>query len=408
MRIEHRLLALLVAFTAIAACSGDDASSDPAPVDTRVSDATAPGDSDQGDSDQGGDDDGPVATSGDGGADTNGRSGDPGSAGIENRLRMEDNQLVDADGEPVVLLGSTLYAFPFYLSDGWVDWPVMVESRRNVEHLDQILDRMAEFGFDTIRVPLGTDAWAEHIYALTTEEWLDRIERIVADAAERDIHVMFTWWDALTWGSEWPQRYDESFEFMRAVHERVGDEPNVMIEPMNEPREITWDEWIEATSATVRFWREDLGYDGVLILDTINWSWSFDPDAADELIDLDTDLLGEPNLMFAIHRYANDRTCFCDDELEQWERSVGRHIGDYPIIVTEVGNVNEGFPAQPQWVDQFVDHLVTDGVDRGLNGVLAFTWRWQDENSMTEWDGVNLTAFGSRIIDLMLSGSEAS
>jgi hypothetical protein len=405
MRSERRIAAFVLAVTMVAACAGDDSDSRrPAPTSTSTEDATAPADTGQDDSADNGTNSDEEA----GGTGTNGRSATSDTAGIEARLRVEDNRLVDASGERVVLLGSTLYAFPFYLSDGWIDWPVMVESRRNVEQLDAILDRMAELGFDTIRVPLGTDAWAEHIYALTTEETLDRVERIVADAAERDIHVMFTWWDALVRGSEWPQRYAESFEFMRAVHERVGDEPNVMIEPMNEPRQITWDEWIDATSATVRFWREDLGYDGVLILDTIDWSWSFDPDAADELLALDTELLGQPNLLFAIHRYANERTCFCDDELAQWERSVGRHIEEYPIIVTEVGNVNEGFPPQPQWVDQFVDHLVTDGVESGLNGVLAFTWRWQDENTMTEWDGVQLTSFGSRMIDLMLPGSEPS
>ncbi len=84
----------------------------------------------------------------------------------------------------VLLLGSTLDAFPFYLSDGEVDRSVMVESRRNVEHLDRILDRMVELGFDTVRVPLGTEAWAQDIDALTAEEWLARVERIVSEAAD--------------------------------------------------------------------------------------------------------------------------------------------------------------------------------------------------------------------------------
>ncbi len=400
MGTDRRIAALLVALTMIAAaCSeGDDDSTAPPLAETHADDGTVPS------GDEGRAVDGPGNTAP---SDT-GVATIPMPDDIEAQVRVEGNQLVDNSGERVVLLGSTLYLLPFYLSDGWIDWPVMVESRRNIEQLDAILDRMAELGFDTIRVPLGTEAWTEYIYPLTTEEWLERVERIVAEAAERNIYVMFTWWDALTRGSEWPQRYEESFRFMRAVHERVGDESNVMIEPMNEPRQITWDEWVDATSATVRFWREELGYEGVLVLDTIDWSWSFDPDVADELLDLDAELLGEPNLMFAIHRYANDRTCFCDDELAQWERTVGQHVDDYPIVVTEVGNVNEGFPPQPQWVDQFVEHLVTDGIDSGLNGVLAFTWRWQDENSMTESDSVTLTSFGNRIIDLLMSRSEPS
>ncbi len=403
MRADHRLAALLVAMTMVAACTSDgDNSAETPPAETQSDDRA------DGSRDDGTTSDEETSDEETSDEEANGGDADPDNPEVEARLRVEDQRLVDSSGEQVVLLGSTLYVFPFYLSDGWIDWPVMVESRRNVEQLDEILDRMTEVGFDTIRVPLGTEAWAEPIYSLTSEEWLDRVEWIVAEAAERDIYVMFTWWDALTRGSEWPERYEESFEFMGVVHERVGDEPNVMFEPMNEPREITWDEWIEATSATVRYWREDLGYEGVLVLDTIDWSWSFDPDAADELLELDAELLGQPNLLFAIHRYANDRTCFCDDEPAQWERNVGQYIDEYPIIVTEVGNVNEGFPPQPQWVEQYVDHLVTDGVDSGLNGVLAFTWRWQDQNTMTESDGVTLTPFGNQMIDLMLSGSEPS
>lgn len=318
------------------------------------------------------------------------------------RLRVVDGNLVDADGARAVLRGATLYAFPFYLADGWVDWPVMVESRRVVEHLEAILDRMAEFDLDTIRVPLGTEAWSKHVYSLTSSEWLDRLERIVDEAADRDINVLITWWDSAIWASEWPDRYEESFPFMRRVHERVGSRPNVMFEPMNEPRGIGWDAWEDATSETVRFFREDLGYDGILVLDTIDWSWAFEPERADALMALDAELLGEEsNVAFAIHRYANNEECFCGAEMDEWERTVGRYVGEYPILVTEVGNVNEGLGPHPQWVDEFVTHLVEHDVDQGLDGIIAFLWRWQDENTMTDWDGVQLTPFGRQMLDLL-------
>jgi len=96
MRVEHRFAALLLALTMVGACTSEDA-----------------------------------------------------------LLRVDDDRLVDPSGERVVLQGATLYSFPFYLSDGKVDRSVIVESERNVEHLDRILDRMVELGFDTVRVPLA-------------------------------------------------------------------------------------------------------------------------------------------------------------------------------------------------------------------------------------------------------------
>lgn len=318
------------------------------------------------------------------------------------RLRVEGNLVVDERGERHVMMGATLYAFPFYLTDSWIDETVQIESRRIAEHLDEHLDAMAAAGLNSVRVPLGTPAWQEDLYALTTGEWLDRLEHLVDAAGERGMHVMVTWWDALTYADRWPDEYEASFPFMRAVHERVGDRDHVLIEPMNEPRGITWEQWIDATGATVEFWRDELGYDGILLLDTIDWAWNFDPTAADRLLEIDAAARGEPNLVFAIHRYANENDCFCGDEREEWVRIVGRHVEEYPIMVTELGNMNAGNEPSRRWVNEFSDHLAQVDLPAGLNGVQFFTWRWQDANTMTEPDGQQLTTFGRDVLQRLV------
>jgi hypothetical protein len=59
----------------------------------------------------------------------------------------------------------------------------------------------------------------------------------------------------------------------------------------------------------VSFWRDELGHDGVLLLDTIDYSWNFDPQVAQRLLDHDADPLGgAPAIVFANHRYAR-RDC---------------------------------------------------------------------------------------------------
>ncbi|MCB0994905.1 MAG: cellulase family glycosylhydrolase, partial [Acidimicrobiales bacterium] len=326
--------------------------------------------------------------------------GDAAATGpARDRLHLVGTQLTDADGDRALLYGATLYLLPFYLTDGWLDSTLMVETRRITEQLDSMLDRMAELGMDTIRVPLGTPAWEQWLYPLTKDEWLQRLDLVVRGAEERDMKVVITWWDSLDLGAEWPARHDESFKFMRVVHDRYADDPHVFYEPWNEPWGITWEQWGDATTSTVRFWREELGYRGVLVLDTNEWSWGFDTVQADRVLELDRELLGEANILFAIHRYANDNTCFCGAELQEWENNVGQYVTSYPLVVTELGNSNEGRTPQTQWVDEFASHLVQVHVPEGLNGVLPFLWAWEDLNTMTDYDGVTLTDFGQRVVD---------
>lgn len=327
-------------------------------------------------------------------------AGVPGGGEADERLRVEGALVVDADGERYTFRGATLYVVPFYLSsDGWADGGLSEETRRAAGDIEVVLDRMATAGLNSVRVPLGSAAWESDAYSLTQSEWLDRLERVAQAADERDMQVVLAWWDALSLADQWPERYHESFPMMQAVHERLGRFDNVIVEPMNEPVGVSWEQWHDATAATVRFWREQLGYQGVLVLDTRQWSWEFDPEHADRMLEVDAALRGEPNLLFANHRYANDNSCFCGDELAEWERKVGRYVDEYPIVVTELGNYNEGWEPSPRWVEEFSTYLAEEKVPAGLNGIFLFTWRWSDPNSMTERDLITLTSFGKRVLD---------
>lgn len=316
------------------------------------------------------------------------------------RISVRGPDLVGPDGEPFLFLGSTLYALPFYEGgrDG-TDPALNAETRRNTENLGPILDRMRAEGLNSVRIPLSSAGWESDAYAITSDEWLTRLELIASEARQRDLQVVISWWDAAMQGDEWPERYREAFPMMRAVHERLADYENVVAEPWNEPNDVSWDEWYAVTADTIRFWRSELGYDGLLVMNTTDYSWSFDPNEADRVIAFDAALRGEPNVAFANHRYANANDCFCGEEREDWEEEVGRFVPDYPLIVTEIGNFNRDWEPSDVWVDQFARHLVEDRVPAGLDGIFVFTWRWVDPNTMTEPDGVTLTSFGQRMLD---------
>ncbi len=254
-------------------------------------------------------------------------------------LTMEGT-LLHADGERFVMAGASAYMMPFYTAeDGGRDVALAETTEGAYDNLDAVLEEMSRTGVNTVRVPVAVAGYEDDVYGLDGKDgYLDRLRRIVRSAAAQDIRVVVGWWDSHSLGAEWLDRYTESFPMMADVRAALEEWPSVVYEPFNEPHDITWEQWEPVMEDVVRYWRDDLAYDGVLLLDTIDYSWSFDPDVAERVLDLDSQLReGEPAVVFANHRYANDQTCFCGAELEAWEQEVGQYVDDFPIAGTEYG-----------------------------------------------------------------------
>lgn len=317
-------------------------------------------------------------------------------------LTMEGTVL-EADGGRFVLAGASAYIMPFYTAeDGGRDEALAGTTEGAYDNLGAVLEEMSRSGVNTLRVPVAVAGYEEDIYELGGKGgYLDRLRQVVEAAADEDIRVVVGWWDSHSLGAEWLDRYTESFAMMADVHDALEPWPSVVYEPFNEPHDITWEQWEPVMEDVVRYWRDDLGYDGVLLLDTIDYSWSFDPDVAQRVLDLDAGLRdGEPAVVFANHRYANDQTCFCGAELDEWEQEVGQYVDDFPIAGTEYGRwTGPDFQPQEQWNVEFAQHAAQVAVPAGMNGYLAFVWDWVDENAMTEPGGLRLNAYGQLITD---------
>ncbi len=342
-----------------------------------------------------------VATSGGGGDDGN-RSHEGSAAAAQARaasgarLHTEVNVLVQ-DDKRFVVKGATAYLLPFYTKpDGSPDDGIGPTAARNFDERSTIFARMAELGVNTLRVPVALATYENDVYELGGKDaYLERLEAIVADANAVGLLIIISWWDSLGAGADWPEEASSVHGMMRDVYERFEANTQVVYEPWNEPHEVTWDEWIDTTTETVELFRNDFGYRGLLIADTIDYSWGFSTKHADEILDLDGELLGgAPNIAFANHRYANLNTCFCGDELESWENVVGRYVDEYPIVGTEYGFFNHLGDPVPLWNEELVAHLIAK-VDDGFNGYTAFVWDWSDPNTLTIGDLVTLNEHGT-------------
>lgn len=320
-------------------------------------------------------------------------------------LRVEGN-LLTVYGEREVLAGASLYVMPFYTaSDGGPDPALAATTERVYRDREAVLDRMRDVGVDTVRIPVARAGYERDVYGLGGREgYLDRLREVVGAAAERDLRVIVGWWDSHSTGRAWLDSYREVLPMMGEVRAALEPWPGVLYEPFNEPHEVSWQEWEQVMSDVVRYWREDLGHEGVLVLDTVDYSWSFSPGPARRLQRLDAGLReGAPQLVFANHRYANDAGCFCDEEQQEWVDEVGQHVDEFPVLGTEYGNwTGPDFTPDPRWNEQFAEHVVQRAVPDGMNGYVAFVWDWVDENSMTTDEGRTLRPWGQRVQDSVL------
>lgn len=308
------------------------------------------------------------------------------SAGI----RIKGNTFVDDAGKRVLLTGVTDYLLPFYKQGTQPD--VDLERTTDVDYARRDADfkTMRAAKYNTVRVPLNADVFYHDVYGNGgSSGYLERMRKIVASARKAGIYIVFAWWGQFEGMTDAGAGIQPALNMMRTVAKTFGDDDHVLFEPINEPHDLSWPQWLDRMSSMLQWWRKTIGYKSALILDTINYSWDFNPSAATTLQRMDASLLGgKSQIAFANHRYANQSTCFCGQEQTSWQQTVGKYVGDYPIVGTEYGWYNNMGPPRPTWNDQLLTYLSRTSVPAGLNGALAFVWHWVDDNSMT---GTNST-----------------
>jgi hypothetical protein len=266
----------------------------------------------------------------------------------------------------------------------------MTTAQNDYDNRDAIFAYMRSIGLNTIRIPLTSEAYNLDPYHMGGKaaqlQWL---QNVVTSANAHGLYVDFGWWDSMSWQTAWPSNYTQEFPMFADVYHQFAGNPMVFYEPYNEPNSVSWSTWRAVMIDTVRYWRQNLGYRGVLFIDGLNWAFDLSvPDGA-AVISYDVSANGgHANIVLANHRYANANTCFCGAELQDWESTWGQYVGQYPIAGTEYGYYNAQGPPQPLWNTQFLSYLAGTKVAQGFNGYIDFVWDWNDANSM-------VTAMGS-------------
>jgi hypothetical protein len=271
------------------------------------------------------------------------------------------------------------------------------------------------WGANHIRLRVLADDYDHNRQGLTKAQRLTMIKGWRDAATAAGLYFYVTWWDSLDGYAQdggWPTRYSSAFAMMTDVHAALGDDDRVFYEPFNEPNSFgdQWNAWSTAMRATVAHWRS-IGYTGILLIDTPQWSHAYDDAAMTALEQYDAGrpgMGGKQQLVFAKHDYANEGWPDGGGSFDaaKWRSDTGGSQRDHLVWETEYGNYNgDASSVHLSWSQQastfFADEL-SDAGRPNYVGATSFVWGpWWDGNALTDQDN-NPTAWGRAVRDNLL------
>ncbi|HSW99513.1 MAG TPA: ricin-type beta-trefoil lectin domain protein [Patescibacteria group bacterium] len=277
----------------------------------------------------------------------------------------------------------------------------------------KIISTIKSWGANEVRFRLSSPEYYSQKY-MTKARQLQEIKdwRDATKAAGMYFHI--SWWDSLEKGKAWASQYDDIFGMMTDVDKALGNDPMVIYEPFNEPNSVTEAQWITAFKATIRHFRVNLDYTGILLIDTNGWSHHYNDAGMTQLEKYDAGLAGmkgKDQLIFGKHDYANEGYAKPGSSFDSghWARNTGTsavwNFDKHMVWQTEFGNYNgsAGTVHYP-WSAGAATWMAKKVNDGTLVGATAFLYGpWYDANALTTGNNTTPTQWGGYVKNNFLS-----
>jgi len=284
------------------------------------------------------------------------------------RFRIQNNKIYDPNGNLFIVKG--IDAMHGRLEGHDANGSAALD---NYKYAQRDFDEMKRLGVNLVRFFVSADAATlppddqEYI-----PDYLQEVANVVHWVTERGMVAEIT--------NSFTSDFTKSVHFVGQLAARYKNNPLVWIEPYDEPncesgdtdKCTDWSYWQQQQSQYVQAIR-NAGMTSPVVVNTIFWS--------DDLSQLPTYHLADTGVIYGVHRYANEHTSL--DPLYENGRWANL-ANQFPIIVDEVGAYNDHeFPPHLTWNQEFMDYVTNWVKTRGGLGAIAFTWYWEDDNSLT-------------------------
>lgn len=248
-------------------------------------------------------------------------------------------------------------------------------------------------------------------YVQHVKDWRDAVEA-------QGLYLQVTGWDALDGdhaNGAWPGTASDYDQMFADIYAALGNDERVIYEPTNEPNNVTFAQWNTNMRHTIQYFRETIGYKGLLVIDPIWWANSgsggqgYDDTQYSDLETYDaarTGMGSKHQLAFAKHDYAQSYAGKVWNG-SSWSSASGGSQINHLIFESEFGNYN-GSPStvDNQWSIDASDFFRQRFASQETYvGAEAFLWGpWTDANSITGTDDVTPVApWGTTVRDHFLN-----
>ncbi|KEO72994.1 glycoside hydrolase family 5 protein [Anditalea andensis] len=216
-------------------------------------------------------------------------------------LSVINNQLVDDDGNPVILRG---------ISYGWHNWWPRFYNSSTVKTFKN------DWKVNLVRAAMGVEPDGGYI---DNPAWsLSKIKSVIEAAIEEDIYVIIDWHSHNI-------KQEEAIAFFTEMAKSYGDRPNIIYEIFNEPEDQSWDEVKSYSIAVINAIRAH-DPDNIILVGSPHW-------CQDIHLVADDPIVGYGNLMYTLHFYAGTHKQWLRDRADY---ALGKGI---PIFVSECASM---------------------------------------------------------------------
>jgi endoglucanase len=218
------------------------------------------------------------------------------------QLRVEETQLVNEKGNPIVLRG---------VSFGWHSlWPRFY-NKKAVKWLKK------DWNCNVVRAAMGIEH-GDNNYLENPSFSKEKIKAIIDGAIKEDIYVIIDWHSHNI-------NLEEAKVFFNEISKEYGKYPNIIYEIFNEPDYETWEEVKAYSEEVIRVIRSN-DSNNIILVGSPKWDQDVHLPAADPIV-------GYDNLMYTMHFYAATHEKWLRDRVDEaMEKGL-------PIFISESAGV---------------------------------------------------------------------